>query len=63
MADLGGFPPPTVIVLAGDLFAIPREAADTVIAIAAELARLVAVPSVSKRVARRGRGGLRCGSR
>jgi hypothetical protein len=49
--QLHGFPAPAVVVLALDGFAVACDTSHTVIAVAAELAWLIAVAAVAKRVA------------
>jgi hypothetical protein len=58
---LGGFPAPSVVVLADDRFAIAGQAGHAVIIVPAELARLVAGAFIADRVARS--RGLRSGWR
>lgn len=48
---LGRFPPPAVVVLADDLFAVSGDAGYTVVAVAAELTWFVAGALIAERVA------------
>lgn len=54
---LGRFPPPAVVVLTDDTFAVSGDAAHAVIIVAAEFTGFVAGSFVADRVAR---GGRRC---